>query len=183
MYFSVFPVVSWPIGPPTTGGVSPLSSTGLFGPTPFLLPPIYRSLLLQASPPQSLSLFLSLSTRSHPEADWGMAAAAAGAAAAPSRLMLRFRDGELRFAATDDALRVPLGYAIGAPFIRNERIFRLLDEYARTHARGGGADAVANIAAGDRVFMAREGTDTVTLFDLFVVKTISRSLSPDWLIG
>ncbi|XP_052137903.1 uncharacterized protein LOC127756588 [Oryza glaberrima] len=98
-------------------------------------------------------------------------AAAAGAAAAPSRLMLRFRDGELRFAATDDALRVPLGYAIGAPFIRNERIFRLLDEYARTHARGGGADAVANIAAWDRDFMAREVTDTVTLYDLFVGAT------------
>uniref|UniRef100_A0A0E0FDV0 SKP1 component dimerisation domain-containing protein n=1 Tax=Oryza meridionalis TaxID=40149 RepID=A0A0E0FDV0_9ORYZ len=93
------------------------------------------------------------------------------AAAAPSRLMLRFRDGELRLAATDDELRVPLGYAIGAPFIRNERIFRLLDEYARTHARGGAADAVANIAAWDRDFMARGVTDTVTLYDLFVGAT------------
>uniref|UniRef100_A0A0E0MP84 SKP1 component dimerisation domain-containing protein n=1 Tax=Oryza punctata TaxID=4537 RepID=A0A0E0MP84_ORYPU len=105
-----------------------------------------------------------------------MAAAGAGAAAAAAAapvLVLRFRNGEERGADTDLAQQLPFEYAIEAPFIRNERTFRLLDEYTVIHAQHarGGADAVADIAAWDRAFMARGVTDTVMLYDLFVGAT------------
>uniref|UniRef100_A0A0E0FDU2 SKP1 component dimerisation domain-containing protein n=1 Tax=Oryza meridionalis TaxID=40149 RepID=A0A0E0FDU2_9ORYZ len=55
--------------------------------------------------------------------------AEAAPAPVPLLLVLRFRNGEDRFALTDQPRQLPLGYAIDAPFIRSARTFGLLDEY------------------------------------------------------
>nr|ABA99187.2 hypothetical protein LOC_Os12g40390 [Oryza sativa Japonica Group] len=94
----------------------------------------------------------------------------AAPAPVPLPLVLRFRNGEDRFALTDQPRQLPLGYAIDAPSIRSARTFGLLDEYARVHAQHarGGPGAVPDIAAWDRAFMEREVTDTDELHDLFM---------------
>lgn len=101
----------------------------------------------------------------------------AAPAPVPLPLVLRFRNGEDRFALTDQPRQLPLGYAIDAPSIRSARTFGLLDEYARVHAQHarGGPGAVPDIAAWDRAFMEREVTDTDELHDLFMVKTLIAS--------
>ncbi|EEC69604.1 hypothetical protein OsI_38968 [Oryza sativa Indica Group] len=99
----------------------------------------------------------------------------AAPAPVPLPLVLRFRNGEDRFALTDQPRQLPLGYAIDAPSIRSARTFGLLDEYARVHAQHarGGPGAVPDIAAWDRAFMEREVTDTDELHDLFMHRHLS----------
>ncbi|XP_052139314.1 SKP1-like protein 5 [Oryza glaberrima] len=94
----------------------------------------------------------------------------AAPAPVPLPLVLRFRNGEDRFALTDQPRQLPLGYAIDAPSIRSARTFGLLDEYARVHAQHARGDpgAVPDIAAWDRAFMEREFTATDELHDLFM---------------
>uniref|UniRef100_A0A0E0MP91 SKP1 component dimerisation domain-containing protein n=1 Tax=Oryza punctata TaxID=4537 RepID=A0A0E0MP91_ORYPU len=95
---------------------------------------------------------------------------AAAEEALPLLLVLRLRNGEERFALTNQAEELPFGYAIDAPFIRSARTFGLLDEYERIHAQHvrGVAGAVPDIAAWDRAFMERAVTDTDELHNLFV---------------
>uniref|UniRef100_A0A0D3H6R5 SKP1 component dimerisation domain-containing protein n=1 Tax=Oryza barthii TaxID=65489 RepID=A0A0D3H6R5_9ORYZ len=99
----------------------------------------------------------------------------AAPAPVPLPLVLRFRNGEDRFALTDQPRQLPLGYAIDAPSIRSARTFGLLDEYARVHAQHarGGPGAVPDIAAWDRAFMEREFTATDELHDLFMHRHLS----------